>query len=318
VFTDVSASRLPRSVHDSEDIGVADFDRDGDLDIIVVSEDDRTNELYLNDGNGVFSDAGTRIPVTGTSNAVAVADINGDGADDVLIGNNGQNVALVNDGTGRFIDESSTRLPSINDVTQDLELGDADGDGDLDLLVGNEDQNRLLINDGTGRFADETEERLPSRPEPEETREADFGDVDGDGDLDVLYGNINAFVAGADPQNRLLLNDGAGRFEDATAANLPQQATRSFDIDVVDLDGDGDLDLLTSDAEQGNRFDEPFRAYRNDGAGKFAESTSEIFPAGIVGKGFDAEAADFNGDGLIDLYLASRGSADRLFLGEAN
>jgi hypothetical protein len=39
-----------------------------------------------------------------------------------------------------------------------------------------------------------------------------------------------------------------------------------------------------------------------------------IFPSSAIGSGFDVEAADFDGDGLPDLYLASRGSADRLLL----
>jgi hypothetical protein len=55
--------------------------------------------------------------------------------------------------------------------------------------------------------------------------------------------------------------------------------------------------------------------YLNDGAGWFAEATSDVFPNGVVGFGFDVEAADFNADGRSDLYLASRGSDDRLLLG---
>ena len=88
-FTNESADRIPQVNHDSEDIGIADFDLDGDLDIIVVSEDDQTNEFYLNNGDGTFTDGGDRIPVTGTSNSVVVFDLNHDGAPDILIGNNG-------------------------------------------------------------------------------------------------------------------------------------------------------------------------------------------------------------------------------------
>ena len=69
VFSDAS-ERLPRTRHDSEDVAFADFDGDADLDLVLVSEDDRTNELYINDGSGRFSDASDRLPVGGTSNAL--------------------------------------------------------------------------------------------------------------------------------------------------------------------------------------------------------------------------------------------------------
>ncbi|MDH4071253.1 MAG: hypothetical protein OEV30_12630 [Ignavibacteria bacterium] len=55
-FTDESAARIAQPSRDSEDIGIADFDLDGDTDIVFVSEDDQVNELYFNDGLGLFTD----------------------------------------------------------------------------------------------------------------------------------------------------------------------------------------------------------------------------------------------------------------------
>ena len=224
-FSDASAARLPRGEHDSEDIGIADFDGDGDVDIVVVSEDDQTNELYLNDGKGFFSDASARLPVTGTSNTVLVMDLTGNGHIDILIGNNGQNVLLENRGEARFVDVTSERLPSFEDVTQDVVAGDVNGDGHVDLLFGNEDANRLLLNDGDGVFR-LAENALPMRDGAEETREADLGDIDGDGDLDILFANVQAFVDDADAQNRLLRNDGQGQFEDITASHCRQTGSQ--------------------------------------------------------------------------------------------
>jgi len=197
-FSNASSDRLPQTHRDSEDVGVGDFDGDADLDIVIVTEDDLVNELYLNVGGGFFVDASDRLPAEGRSNAVLVADVSGDRRPDILIGNNGQNVVLVGDGKGGFLDESAARLPKTDDVTQDLELGDIDGDMDLDLLVGNEDRNRILLNEG-GTFEDVSEARLPVLVAPEETREADFGDIDGDGDLDVFFANVRLFVAGSGP-----------------------------------------------------------------------------------------------------------------------
>lgn len=252
------------------------------------------------------------MPVTGTSNAVVVADINGDEAPDILIGNNGQNNVLINDGIGHFRDETAARLPALEDVTQDLELGDVDGDGDADLVVGNEDRNRLLLNDGTGVFTDVSKERIPLREAPEETREADFGDVDGDGDLDLFFANTAAFVENALPQNRLLLNDGTGHYADATD-RLPADDDRSFEADFLDINQDGDLDIITGNSNNPNfQGKSPFRVLLNDGEGNFGDGTAEVLPAGTEGSGFDAEFADFNGDGQPDLYLSSRGTSDLL------
>lgn len=312
-----AGERLPRAGRDSEDVGIADFDEDKDLDIVIVSEDDEVNELYLNRGDGSFEAAGDRLPVTGVSNAVVVADINIDGHPDILIGNNGQNRILINDGNANFSDETGDRLPAIEDITQDIELGDVDGDGDPDLLVGNEDRNRLLLNDGSGVFTDDSEARIPLREAPEETREADFGDIDGDGDLDILFANTEAFVEGALRQNRLLINDGKGFFTDETAQRLPEDQDRSFEGDFLDIDGDGDLDIMTGNSNAPNfRGETPFRVLLNDGDGVFRDATGEVLPPGTEGSGFDVEFADFNGDGKPDLYLASRGTVDLLLFAE--
>ena len=315
-FTNESSSRIPQVEHDSEDIGIADFDLDGDPDIIVVSEDDKTNELYLNNGDGTFTDEGSRIPVLGTSNSVVVVDINNDGATDIMIGNNGQNNLLINDGKGYFKDETITRFGEFIDVTQDLTLADVDNDGDEDVLIGNEDANRILINDGNGFFKDESSDRLPYRGTPEETREVDVADIDSDGDLDILYGNVQAFVKGAVRQNRLLLNDGNGFFSDITNTHLPKDDNRCFGVAFLDIDRDGDADIMTGNTN-GTSFggNTPYSIYLNDGKGKFIEVNDKIIPENIVGRGFDIDFVDFNGDGIEDLFLSNRGSQDFLLFG---
>jgi hypothetical protein len=312
-FTNESRDRIPQATHDSEDVGAADFDRDGDLDIVVVSEDDQEHELYFHDRDGRFTDEQARIAIRSTANGLAVDDIDGDGDADIMVANNGQELALINDGAGNFTDETSTRLPAVVDVSQDVALGDVDGDGDLDMVLGNEDGNRLLINDGSGQFQDAARERLPLRGSPEETRDAELGDVDGDGDLDLFFGNVRFFVSGAVLENRLLINDGSGRFTDETASRLPQHPDSTVDGDFVDVDGDGDLDLVTGNTDGLDRA-APFRALINDGTGRFRDDTPAFFPDSARGRCFDVEAADFDGDGHVDFFFSSRGDRDRLLL----
>ena len=316
-FTDESQERLPLKHHDSEDIAIADFDGDGDLDIVFVSEDDQVNEYYENNGEGFFKDISYKLPVTGTSNALISSDLNGDGYPDLIIGNapdregkGGQNFCLINDGKGNWKDETAQRLPISTKATQDLELGDIDGDGDLDLIVANEDDNELLVNDGKGFFKDETTARLPVEAGKWETREARLHDVDDDGDLDLFLANVN-FRQDKDSQNRLFINDGKGFFTDETEARLPKEKMHSVVGTFLDFDRDGDPDLLT-----GNGFGNSFNAYFNDGRGFFTNGTEQVIPASIQGDGIDIEVADFNGDGLPDLYFCNFRGNDFLLFGK--
>ena len=310
-FSNQSVERLPQRDRDSEDIAAADFDGDGDLDILFVSEDDEENEYYLNDGEGRFEDAVDRFPAAGVTNGLAVADVNGDGAPDVILGNAGQNVLLIADGGGGFHDETEARLPVLSDQTQDVEFGDADGDGDLDILVANEDRNRLLMNNGDGVFADESDQRLAYRDALEETREGDFGDIDGDGDLDIYFANVN-FRQTGELFDRLLINNGDGFYKDETSDRLSPAEDHTVDADFVDIEGDGDLDIVTAGLRiNGGLAPAPYRVFENtDGA--FEEATGKFFPETVVGVGIDVESADFDGDGKPDIFLANRAGPDFL------
>lgn len=122
------------------------------------------------------------------------------------------------------------------------------------------------------------------------------GDVDGDGDLDVVVGD-------GVTSNQLLLNDGRGNFVDATAGRLVTPTTpaipslpwinATMQVDLVDIDGDADLDLLMVNYEVWNRV------YRNDGAGFFTDITATAVPQAWHGHR-DQVVADFDGDGDVD------------------
>jgi VCBS repeat protein len=298
-FTDGS-DRLPRAVHDSEDVAFADFDDDGDLDLVLVSEDDRTDELYINDGAGRFTDASARLSTDDVSNALVVLDLNTDGAPDVLTGNIGTDRALINDGRGGFRDETAQRWPQDGTSrTQDLELADVDADGDLDVLVGNEGQNQLFLND-RGRLVDATASSLPVRTD--ETRKIESADVDGDGDLDLVVANVR-FVMDESPQDYLLLNDGRGVFTTADTARFPEDARSNFTVQVADLDRDGDVDVLAPSTVF-PRGDVEFLLLFTDRSGRSAITRAP---------GFDVRDVDADGD--LDA-LAIDGERTRTFLSE--
>ncbi|HAY34809.1 MAG TPA: T9SS type A sorting domain-containing protein [Ignavibacteria bacterium] len=313
IFTDGTPGNLPQLSYDSEDIGIADFNKDGFQDIVFASEDNMIHEFYLNNGNGSFSNFNNRLP-NSIANAVLAKDINNDSLPDIILGNAGQNLVLINNGDTTFRNETDLRIPVSFEVTQDLKLSDIDNDGDNDLIAGNEDGNKIYINNGSGFFTDETAQRLPGSA-VEETRKVTLADVDNDNDPDIFFANV-AFRPGRTRQDRLLLNNGSGFYTDVTATHLPADNEHTTEGIFADIDLDNDLDLITSNIF----FNRPMKVFENNGSGVFTEITDMVLPPNTVAEGIGVLPGDFNKDGLTDLYLQNRRSpqqtteTDRLLL----
>lgn len=293
--------------HDSEDIAVVDINQDGRLDLIFVSEDDKTNEYYIQQIDGTFADHSDLFPSKGISNAVAHGDFNEDGWPDIVIGNIGQNKLLLNN-SGKLQDYSNSNMPAIEDHTQDIEVIDIDMDGDLDILVGNEDNNRLLINDGNAVFKDMTDVTM-SKGISEETREAKAADVDKDGDLDIYFANVKMKTAKS-PTQRLLLNTN-GTYTDESKAKLNiHKSAGVIDAKFHDIDSDDDLDLILGEVTG-------LSIAVNDGNANFNLHKEPVTLNPITSAIVDIEVADFNKDGLSDIYLSCYGSSDILLIGSS-
>ena len=117
VFSDATGL-LPGDAHLTSSIAPGDVDGDGDLDLLLGSDDLLTginlqNRLYLNLGGGAFADASGQLPPDAeATRAVALDDLDGDGDLDALIGNGfQQNRLYLGDGTGSFADATG-QLPS--------------------------------------------------------------------------------------------------------------------------------------------------------------------------------------------------------------
>jgi len=272
-------------------LAVGDVDNDGDFDFFAGNYDVE-DRLYLNNGVGVFSDAGSQF-TTGRSptEAMALGDLDGDGDLDLFIAKKGQNHLFINDGAGVFVDATS-QLPVDNKESKCVALGDVDNDGDLDVFVGNGHHpsrpayNSLYLNDGTGVFSDASSQ-IPSHCY--RTYAVAMGDVDDDGDLDVFVGNQ------CDP-DQLYLNDGAGWFMDATN-QIPAHDNSTSAAVFGDVDGDGDLDVLLGNYWMRDQL------YLNDGSGTFIDATTQ-FPNGDA-KTEDVALGDVDGDGDLDALIGT-------------
>ncbi len=299
------------SGEDSEDIAFADFNQDGNMDLLFVSEDSIYHELLINDGNGNFTFITYDFPST-NGNAVAVLDLNNDDYPDIIIGNTGQNHVYINNQDLTFTQDNS-RWPTNTEGTQDLKSIDLDNDGDMDLVEGiDQGSNNILIN--TNGFFTEENNRLPDTGLTLETRKITLGDVNGDTYPDIFVSTVN-FIGNAHLQSRLYLNDGNGFFTDATTTHLPIYLEHTLDALFIDYDFDDDLDLITTDL-QNPGFN--YHSFENDGNGVFTETTDVVFESFTYNQGVGLHTADFDNDTYPDLYFSNyQETDDILFFSEA-
>ena len=314
--------------HDSEHVRAADFNADGHMDVVFVAESDETHQLFFGDGQGGFTDVSERLPAMSQGNGLAVGDVNGDGLADIFIGSTGEindgpkfaparNLLFLNDRArpGHFIDATSTHLPAGDDQTESVVLADMDRDGDLDAVLASPSlTNRLLLNDGKGRFSDASD-RLDLRV-PLQSREVHVFDANGDGYNDIVFFSITSNNHGweKDPQTRLLINDGAGKFRDETAERLPAHTFSSWAGAVIDFDGDGDQDLLVGAIQVPGFVPLQLRAWRNDGKGRFTDATLDVTPQSTVGRSWSMGQGDLDGDGKPDVLIGGWGTQVRMLL----
>ncbi|MGD8394399.1 MAG: FG-GAP-like repeat-containing protein [Candidatus Eiseniibacteriota bacterium] len=173
--------------------------------------------------------------------------------------------------------------------------GDADGDGDLDLYLTRLGANRLFRNDGDDVFVDIAAGTVLA--DSASGHGVAWGDIDGDGDLDLYISNESG------GPNRLLRNDGAAGFTDATSGPLGD-ADPSFASIWGDADNDGDIDLYLG------KWGHPNRYLRNEGGGVFVDATQGPL-AGALASDL-AAWGDADADGDLDLYVAVYLGANRL------
>jgi hypothetical protein len=250
-------------------------------------------------------------PTAEWTNTVEAADIDVDGDIDLLFANSGderywtavENRVLLNRGDGTFTDATRRVFGKRLGTSRVIKFADVNGDDNPDLIVGNivSTQSRLYLGDRTGGWRDVTNSHLPA--EKLSVGDLELGDVDADGDLDIV---LVDWGDGSPETNSggkvtLWLNDGRGRFADATAEQMPHTLVRfSWDLELVDVDNDWDLDIATS-----CKMCSSSRLYENDGEGTFIDVTAHRMPH--YTNNYEFEPLDLDADGYLDLVTINDG-----------
>ena len=310
----------------------ADLNADGHTDVFLTSGDAEmqvdigsgrstwSSWLYWGDGAlGFTLYSGSGAFGSGVAHLIA-EDLNGDGALDLYMTKGGgissTNELYLSDGNsgyirdlGRPIGASPNGAVTSAGNSWSTLAADLTADGNLDFYVCNVGNNQLFVGDGAGGFTEETSGRGDGRifatatksdGETSTSDSAVFADLSGDGNDDL-------FVCSRDGPSQLFLGDGSGSYTEDMSTKL-RASFYCFDVDVADLDGDGDLDVYLTV----NKGGQPNALFLGDGAGGFNQEEN-IPPTWSRDQSTSTVLADLNGDGLVDMYLANKNSANQAF-----
>lgn len=260
-----------------------DYDQDGFIDLYVCSgtwiegfsKGEKpaalpTNHLYRNNHDGTFEDVTKKAGAAshGYGMGVTVGDFDNNGYPDLFISNYGPNVLLRNNGNGTFTDITKRAgVAGGNECSVGAAWLDYDNDGFLDLYVGN-----YLFFDPDYKYY-YAPDGFP-------------GPMAYDSQKDVLYHN-----------------KGDGTFEDVTQAmGIVDIDGRAMGVGAADYDDDGFTDIYVANDHTLNYL------WHNDGGKKFSDrgtmSGTAFSQAGEATVSMSVDFSDYNGDGLIDIFLS--------------
>lgn len=241
-----------------------------------------------------------------TSANVSFGDLNGDGNLDIVLAKGRHwplvDRVLIGDGKGGI--REAYDLGVASDKSYSGRLVDLDGDGDLDVVISNDSPSPKLVylNDGTGHF---TVGSTYGKPEWQ-MRNATVADMNGDGKPDIIAANRTGSRPGA---NYICLNRGNGKFDADCVAFSHESATT---ITAADFNGDGFVDVLVPHRDSGQS-----RLYFGAKGADLAHMRSVAFgPPGAAIR--IAEAADFNGDGKLDVVVIDEVTGVAIYFGNGD
>ena len=283
-FSDITQSTGLEGL-DPNSITVADYDKDGYKDLLIVSKVVTTPVTIYQNVNGEYFQA-----VVSFSNYVENAlwiDYNNDGGLDVFL-SNGYGVELFkNNGDNTFQDV--TDLMGLTNITGNTaSAADYNNDGFTDIYVGSGSNNTLIKNIAGTFYQNVT--NYAGVADFRKTKAVAWGDYNDDGYMDLYSANIQS------NRNVLFRNNGNGKFTDVTEAAGVPDIGDARNCSWIDYNNDGWLDLFNTNHINSNKL------YRNDEDGTFTDVASE---AGITDPedGFGVSWGDYDLDGDLDVII---------------
>lgn len=326
-WSDATADCIGVTAEWSNKVEVADVDGDNKVDLLIANGGNYSGpgpnqavRVWKNLGGWGTPGAHCQeisaqavLGFSGLSRVVKAIDVDKDGDLDIITGGayDTQLKLFLRSPTGWT--DGSAQLPQQLTSIGDLEGGDVDHDGDIDLVLaewgGTTPANnaggrtRLYLNNGSGTFTDATAMNMPTQL-VKWSWDLELADVDNDFDLDVL---VSCKLC---TTSYLFTNNGSGKFLPASGALPP--FTNNYEFEPMDLDDDGDLDLVTIN----DGPDRTEHIFMNDGQGRFSDETAtRLFGPANPADADDNVALwlDVDNDGDADLLIGSLGP-DRLLL----
>ena len=292
---------VPSNLEGLNSIFSADFDGDGDQDIVSTSKINSKLVWYENsDGNGTFINQHIleTDPDNGSMTDVFAADIDGDNDIDIIATYGYLLVWFKNlDGLGNFSEE---HFLSFGDSILSVEAVDIDGDGYKDIIFSDSYGSKLQWKkntDGQGNFGPN---QTISGPIIAGIHYFSVNDFDGDGDMDIVFTDYEPPLPNSPVNNIGWVEntDGNGTF--GPEQTILWSAGTPVAVITTDIDNDGYIDIIVASRS----FDEVYYFKNLDGLGTFSD---KIVLTSSLSQPVSLSNFDFDNDGDQDILVASYG-----------